>query len=73
MEKFKDYLLEQADKLTAWIGFIGIILQFFHLQSLMFFLFIALIVLPANNFSDFFASQTKKLRDLDKKNARREG
>jgi hypothetical protein len=67
MEKFKNYLLGQADKTTAWIGVIGICLPLLGLQSVMFLLFIALIVLPQENFTDFFKKRTQQLRDLDKK------
>lgn len=61
-EKIKNYLLRQADKMTAWIGFIGICLQLLGLQSVMFFLFIALITLPETQFSDVFKAWTKKIR-----------
>ena len=64
MDKFTGYLLNQADKLTAWIGIIGLVLLFLGLNSLLFALFIALIILPEAHFSDAFKGWTKKLRDL---------
>lgn len=67
MDKFKDYLLGQADKMTAWVGFIGLLLFFTGFHSLLFVLFIALIVLPEDRFSEQFKAWTAKLRDLDKK------
>jgi hypothetical protein len=67
MDKFKDYLLGQADKMTAWIGFIGLALFFTGFHSLLFFLFIGLIVLPEAQFSSVFKGWTKELRDIDAK------
>lgn len=62
MQKIKDYLLAQADKLTAWIGFIGIILLFLHLHSFLVLLFLALIALPQDSFSGIFSKWTTQLR-----------
>lgn len=61
------YLLGRADHLTAWIGFIGLVLQFLNLQSVMFILFIALLVLPEAQFNLFAREATKKLREADSK------
>lgn len=65
MDKVKSYLLGQADKMTAWIGFIGLCLIFLGLHSVLIFLFVLLIVLPETQFSEIFKGWTKKLRDLD--------
>lgn len=65
MDKVKNYLLGQADKMTAWIGFIGLCLIFLGLHSVLVFLFILLIILPDTTFSEIFKVWTKKLRDLD--------
>lgn len=62
----KNYLLKQADKLTGWIGVIGLLLLFLGLHSFLFMLFVALIVLPEGKFSNLFKSWTTELRDLDK-------
>ncbi len=65
MDKIKDYLLGQADKMTAWIGFLGLALYFVGLHSALVFLFLLLIVLPESQFSEIFRGWTKKLRDMD--------
>lgn len=66
MKKITNYLLGQADKMTAWIGFIGLILLFSHFTSALLLLFIALIVLPEAQFSDLFKEWTKSLRSQQK-------
>jgi hypothetical protein len=64
----KNYLLGRAESLTAWIGFIGFILEIvLHLgnaSTLMLVLFVVLIVMPETKFRDLFADWTKKVRDL---------
>ncbi|MFO0958224.1 MAG: hypothetical protein U0800_12495 [Isosphaeraceae bacterium] len=67
MDKLKDYLLGQLDKLTAWIGLIGLALHFLGFNNLLVFLFVALIILPESQFSDVFKKWTKDIRDADKK------
>lgn len=66
VDKVQKYMLAQLDKLTAWIGLIGLILQALHMQSFLFILFVALIALPEGNFSAVFKKWTKSLKDLDK-------
>lgn len=66
LDKVKNYLLEQADKLTAWIGFVGMILLFLNLHSFLFLLFIALIALPEAHFSSVFKNWTSQLRNAGK-------
>lgn len=66
-DKFTDYLLARADNVTAWIGVIGLVLFFLHLWSLLFVLFILLIVLPEGKFSGVFKGWTTDLRNLDQK------
>ncbi|MBP3955371.1 hypothetical protein J8F10_08770 [Gemmata sp. G18] len=67
MEQVKNYLLGQADKLTAWIGCIGLVLLFLGFTSILALLFIALVVLPEAQFSQVFKAWTAKLRGLDAK------
>lgn len=67
LNNIKKYLLNQADKMTAWIGVIGLALLFLGLSSFLFMLFIALIVLPEGKFSNLFKGWTQELRDMDKK------
>lgn len=66
MDQVKDYLLGQADKMTAWIGFIGLVLLFLGFTSILALLFVALVVLPETQFSQVFKGWTQTLRDLDK-------
>lgn len=66
INKIKKYLLSQADKLTAWIGFIGLALLFVNWTSALFILFVALVVLPEAKFSDTFKEWTKKIKEIDK-------
>lgn len=72
LDKITNYFLKQADKMTAWIGIIGLILLFLHLGGFLFILFIALIVLPQDEFSKVFAGWTKELRTLDKKTPKKD-
>ena len=67
MEKFVNYLKAQMDKTTAWIGAIGLVLFFLGLHSLLFVLFILLIILPESNFSDWAKKGAQSVRDLDKR------
>lgn len=67
MDKLKTYLLGQLDKMTAWIGLIGLALHFFGFNSLLVFLFVGLIVLPESQFSDVFKKWTNDIREADKK------
>lgn len=67
MEKIKKYLLAQADKMTAWIGFIGVLLLLAGMHSLLIVLFVALIALPESQFSEIFKAWTKKIKDIDGK------
>lgn len=67
MEQIKTYLLGQADKLTAWIGCIGLVLLFLGFTSILALLFVALVVLPEAHFSQVFKGWTTKLRELDTK------
>ena len=66
-EKVWAYLLGRADNLTAWIGVTGLALQFLNLQSLMFALFIALLVLPEAQFTSLTRDMTKKIRATEEK------
>lgn len=63
MNKLISYLLSRADSVTAWIGFIGIVLQFLKLDHLLEILFLALIVLPEGNFSALFKNLTEKIKE----------
>lgn len=63
MEKALNYLLAQADKVTAWIGFIGIALLLLNLTSFLALLFLALIILPQDSFSKTFAQWASNLRE----------
>lgn len=67
MEQVKDYLLGQADKLTAWIGVVCLVLLFFGFHSLLAAFLVALVALPQEQFSDFFKKRTQQLREMDKK------
>lgn len=60
------YLLQQANKTTAWIGFIGVFLTLLHLYSVLFFIFILLIVMPEANFSNTFREWAKDLQNINK-------
>ncbi len=65
-DRIKKYLLSQLDKTTAWIGMIGLLLQALHMQSFLFILFIALIVMKQDSFSDIFKKWTGEIRDIAK-------
>jgi hypothetical protein len=67
LDKLTDYLLGQADKMTAWIGFLGIVLYLTGFHSLLIFLFLGLIALPEAQFSTLFQGWTTKLRAIDKR------
>lgn len=64
----KSYLLNRAESTTAWIGFVGIILEFvLHLgnvSTLMLVLFVLLIVLPEATIKSWFAGWTTKIKDV---------
>lgn len=62
----KNYLLAQADKTTAWIGAIGLVLALLGFTNLMVFLCLALIVLPEGQFSEAFKKWTQAIKDTDK-------
>lgn len=63
----KTYLIGRAESLTAWIGFIGFILEIvLHLgtaSTIMLLLFAALVVLPEARFQELFRDWTKRLKD----------
>jgi hypothetical protein len=65
----KKYLLGRAESVTAWIGFLGFILEIFlHLGSvstLMLVLFAVLVILPETKVRDVFADWTKKIKSID--------
>lgn len=65
----KKYLLGRAESLTAWIGFIGFILEIvLHLgnvSTLMLVLFVVLVVLPEAKFRELFAEWTTKIKSAD--------
>jgi len=67
MEQVKNYLLGQADKMTAWIGLIGLALLFLRFTSILALLFVALVVLPETQFGQVFKVWTVELRGLDTK------
>lgn len=67
MEKFLDYLINQLEKVTAWIGVVGFILWILGLHSFLVVLFILLIVLPEAHFRDTFAGWNKKIKEETKK------
>lgn len=58
----KKYLLTQANKSTAWIGFLGLLFLILHLYSFLFLLFMMLIVFPESRFSDTFKDWTQKIK-----------
>ncbi len=62
----KKYFLDQLDKSTAWIGFIGLIFLLIGWATGLFFLFIALIMLPEAHFSEKFKAWTKAIREFFK-------
>lgn len=63
----KKYLLGRAESTTAWIGFIGFILEIvLHMgavSTLMLVLFVALIVLPEGKFKALFSDWTQKIKN----------
>lgn len=63
----KKYLLGRADSITAWVGFLGFVLEIvLHLgnvSTIMLILFLLLIVLPEANFRDLFKSWSKNIKD----------
>jgi len=65
-DKAVDYLLGQADKVTAWIGVIILLLALGGFYTLLLVLSVALIVLPETNFSEMFKKWTQYLRDKNK-------
>lgn len=66
MEKLEAYLLSRTESTSAWIGFIGLILEIvLHLgnvSTIMVVLFVLLIVLPENTIKSVFASLTAKVK-----------
>lgn len=60
------YILSQLDKTGAWVGIIGMVLLFINAHSLLFFLFVLLIVLPEQNFSEIFKKWTVYVRSTIK-------
>lgn len=63
-DRVKNYLLSQLDKTTAWIGVIGLTLQFLGLGSFLFLLFVFLVFLPESSFSNLFKKWTGEIRDI---------
>jgi hypothetical protein len=65
----KNYLLSRAESTTAWIGFVGAILEvMLHLgnvSTLMLVLFVMLIVLPEATIKTWFAGWTTKIKDIN--------
>ena len=67
MDKIKAYILGRLDNVTAWVGALGIIFQLLGLHTLLFGLFVLLIILPQANFTNFFGGAAKTIRDLEEK------
>jgi hypothetical protein len=65
----KGYLLSRADSTSAWIGFVGFVLEILlhmgNVSTIMLVLFAALIVLPETKVREVFADWTKKIKDSD--------
>lgn len=63
------YLLGRAESTTAWIGFIGLILEvFLHLgntSTIMLVLFAILLVAPEDAIKEQFAKWTKNIKTRD--------
>lgn len=66
LEKAWASFMGRADEMTTWVGAIGLFLQFIGWQSGLFFLFVALLVLPDARFSETFKEWTKKIREGSK-------
>lgn len=64
----KNYLLSRAESTTAWIGFVGAVLEvMLHLgnvSTLTLVLFVMLIVLPEATIKTWFAGWTTKIKDI---------
>ena len=67
MESIINYLTAQLDKMTAWIGLIGLVLTFLGFHGALTTLFLLLIVLPESQFSEMFKKWTKGIRDAEQK------
>lgn len=68
MDKLKTYLKSRMESLTAWIGFLGIpgeLLLHRDPSTLMFVLFVVLIVAPESFFRDLFKSWSNQINTLD--------
>jgi len=67
--KLKTYLLNRAESTAAWIGFVGMILEFvLHLgnvSTLMLVLFALLIILPEATIKSWFEGWTTKIKDIN--------
>ncbi len=66
MEKFFNYCIAQLDKMTAWIGLIGIICLMLGMHTALAIIFVLLIVLPEAEFSELFKRWTKGIREIEK-------
>lgn len=64
--KILKYCINQLDKIQAWIGVIGIVLLLLGAHSILFFLFILLIVLPEQSLKEMFSKWTAGLREVEK-------
>lgn len=61
MDDFTKYIRAQANKTTAWIGAIGLVLLFFGLHGVLWGLALALIVLPEAQFTELFKKWAGKI------------
>lgn len=59
----REFFIKQLDKTTAWIGLIGLFFLLIGWSSGLFFLFIALILLPETSFSEKFRNWTGKIKN----------
>lgn len=64
--KYLNLLIKQLDKTTAWVGIIGLTLLILGLHSVLFFLFILLVVAPEASLKDMFMKWTASIKEVEK-------